>query len=310
MARANWLIAAGFVLTIGSCLTTLVLGPRYASDDFSRVQKAVAWNLAWLPFALAIAGAAVGLEGHYRKHRETGAAKKRWVGAILFLGVWATLAQFVGITSCGKYQDSRSACVGNLRYLGIAFHSYYERNLVLPPSAILGNDGRAWHSWRLLVSVDTAHRDLFEAYHQDEPWDGPHNLAIANTNASLFRCPHDGRQAAPGTAEYVVVQGHGFVFDRDESRSLHAIKDPLERTILVVEVADTKIAWTEPRDLTWERFLELYREHKLSQHRPGFPALMVDGSVQFFEYGELDEETLHGLFTIAGGEQWPSTPRK
>lgn len=73
-------------------------------------------------------------------------------------------------------------------------------------------------------------------------------------------------------------------------RSLEQITDGPRESILIAEIADSDIFWSEPRDLTFEEMsLQINTKSKpsISSHHPhGAMVLFADGSVEF-----LDEST-------------------
>ena len=95
--------------------------------------------------------------------------------------------------------------------------------------------------------------DLYKAYDFTEPWDGPKNkklLARLSRGVCLPERPQR-RHAGAAQTSYVAVVGPNAAWAGEKPRKLARFsgKDA-SNTIMVVEVADSGIAWAEPRDLS------------------------------------------------------------
>lgn len=83
------------------------------------------------------------------------------------------------------------------------------------------------------------------------------------------------------------------------------IRDDTSQTILVVDVHNSGITWTEPRDLDAETLN--YRINPpggtglQGPHSGGINVLMADGSVHFLN-NSIDPEVLKAMTTRSGGE--------
>lgn len=193
----------------------------------------------------------------------------------------------------------RMQCSGNMHYISFALHNYHSAIGTLPPPFIADDTGNRIHSWRGLIAP---YMDLQEVrnYSLDEPWNGPNNVALAESEVSVFTCPSDADGDANRTS-YVAVVGPGFAFDETAAVTFSSITDGAADTILLVEVAGRDIQWAEPRDLTFEEFLALYNDQAVSHHPGGFNVAYADASVHFLHYGLAPAE-LRALFTRDGGE--------
>src|SRR5579863_7317837 len=63
----------------------------------------------------------------------------------------------------------------HLKQLGVALHQYHDAYGCFPPAYVMGNDGKPWHSWRVLLLPFLDQKPLYDRYRFDEPWNGTHN---------------------------------------------------------------------------------------------------------------------------------------
>ena len=75
------------------------------------------------------------------------------------------------------------------------------------------------------------------------------------------------------------------MFEDGKSPKQREIRDGAENTIMVVEVAESGIQWTEPRDLEFEKMscrINDPSQPSISSHHPsGAMVLFADGSAHF-----------------------------
>ncbi len=178
----------------------------------------------------------------------------------------------------------------------------------MPPAYVVGPDGRRWHSWRTLLLPYLEYGDLYNAYNLEQPWDSPDNLRLArNPGRSLntFRRPED---PDPGSilTKFVAVVGPRTAFPGAGSLRFDDITDGLPNTISFVEIAESDILWSEPRDLPFDRM-------SFRLNDPDHPALSIgspygdargafaDGSVRHLD-DSLTPPVLRALLTANGGE--------
>ena len=159
------------------------------------------------------------------------------------------------------------------------------------------------HSWRLHILQYMEYNAIYKAYNFSEPWNGPNNSKMTITTIEEFLCPSDSSVRGRPLTNYLAVTGPGTVWD-----SRNSIPDQWH--IMVVEVANSKIRWAEPRDLTIDEACRsvgdgpgpwISSHHVISgrfffHDEAGSNVLLSDGSVEFIPAG-LPPETLRGLFT-------------
>jgi hypothetical protein len=230
---------------------------------------------------------------------------------VLMLIIWPVTA------TRGAARDTE--CKNYLHQLGLALHNYHDEHGSFPPAFVVDVDGQPMHGWRTLILRFVDHAPLYDQYHFDEPWNGPHNRTLhEKINVSTRGCPSDPEvyRAAAGTS-YAAVVGPDTAWPGDRAMMLAHITDDPENTILLVEVSPAFTNWFEPRDLDFESMsfrINDPDQPSLSSHHatePSWPwgnpvpyvhVLMVDGSVKRLPVS-TPPETIRSLLTVAGGEK-------
>src|SRR3972149_4277670 len=73
----------------------------------------------------------------------------------------------------------RQQRVRQFKQMAIAIHVYADAQKHLPPPAIRDKEGKPLLSWRVAILPYVEESGLYKQFHLDEPWDSPHNLALA-----------------------------------------------------------------------------------------------------------------------------------
>jgi hypothetical protein len=204
-------------------------------------------------------------------------------------------------------REAEAKCGDNLRTLAIAIQHYHDRFGSFPPAYMKGKDGRPAHSWRVLILPFLGRKDLYDAYHFDEPWDGPNNARLAEQMPNVFACPGN-RRGPPGRTSYVAVIGSQTIWPGDRAVSHHEVTDGTSNTILLIEIADSDIAWTEPRDVLMRELIPPGEDgvgpRFGSAHRDVINCAFADCSVRRIQkpfQGENARKVLRSALTAFGG---------
>ncbi len=140
---------------------------------------------------------------------------------------------------------------------------------------------------------------LYQKFHQDEPWDSPHNKALINEMPPVFACP--SRVNQPGMTTYRGFLGKGAFFEEGQATGIANITDGTSNTIMVVEATEA-VPWTKPdSDLPFDPAARPSLYGAGSPHPGGFNALFCDGSVRFIK-NSIAVQVFKFLITKAGGE--------
>ena len=139
-------------------------------------------------------------------------------------------------------------CTENLKQIGVAIQEYHLKYGCFPPAFIGDGKGKPKHSWRVLILPFLGEQELYAKYRFDEPWDSPHNMALAGEMPEVYRCPSD-RVSGGLQTSYAMIVGPHAISDGPTSRRIGDIENRGAGTIMVAEAADAGINWMEPRDL-------------------------------------------------------------
>jgi hypothetical protein len=186
----------------------------------------------------------------------------------------------------------------NLRQMHHGLQRYHDTHRRLPLAAVCGKDGTPLLSWRVALLPYLDQRPLYDKFHLDEPWDGPHNKPLLELMPKVFAVPGVS-PPEPYSTWYRVFVGPGAPFDLNPATAvtLGAIsaEDGTGNTLAVVEAGEA-VPWTKPDELTFAPDRPLPR---LGGPFPdGFNAVTFDGSVTFFRKDLQDDAA--ALRALAG----------
>ena len=238
--------------------------------------------------------------------------KKRWVAwlAAGFVAVGLFVALLLLASQIVLPIQRRVRCAANLKQIGLALHGYHTEWHCFPPAYLTDKNGRPMHSWRVLILPHLNERALYQQYWFEEPWNSPHNLAVAKQMPSVFRCPEDW-QAGPIDTSYAMFVGPGAFSEGPTSTTIDDFTDGTDKTLAVVEVSGFGIRWTQPRDLSIAEMTYTMNDAAAlgptSNHYGCADFLFADGSVRALGDAlawddEITPEMLRALITRAGGE--------
>ncbi len=192
----------------------------------------------------------------------------------------------------------RSQCVNNLKQIGLAMHNYHSTWDCFPPAAITDENGKPLLSWRVAILPYLEQSSLYQQFHQDEPWDSPHNLPLASMMPMVYRCPSNPL-IGPDETPYQVIVGPKTMFRADfKPVKITDITDGTSNTIMAAE-ARRSVTWTAPDDTVHDPTVPMSGLGSL--HPGGFNTLFADGSVRFIKMS-IASTVLDALFTRNGGE--------
>lgn len=238
---------------------------------------------------------------------------------------WKVLAiVLVGNCVCGLFLPAispareaarRMVCSNNLKQIALALHNYHDVYKSFPPAYIADSDGRPLHSWRVLILPFLEQQPLYDTYRFDEPWDGPNNRTLLGKMPDVYRCPSRSEHGSKDHSHtsYVAIVGEDTVWPGQEARAIREILDGSANTLLVCELSDRDIAWTEPTDVSYSSAIDLltardpdlYSGHVYQnffyESSYGRQIAIADGSVHFLGNG-IGPEDASRLLTINDGE--------
>jgi len=231
---------------------------------------------------------------------------RRWAPGVLvvYLLFVGCLGQLLPARSSAPEAHPRVCCTNSLKQLALALHNYHDIYGSFPPAYVADDHGRPLHSWRVLILPFMEEEALYKDFRLDEPWDSPHNLKLADAMPIIYRCRSDPSSTWPCTS-YVAVIGAETAWPGATAVSFSDFTDGSSNTLLLVEVENSGILWTEPRDLRVDKMAPTLNssvgQGVSSNHPGGVNVALADGSVQFLS-DTLTAEQLRALLTIDGGE--------
>ena len=214
--------------------------------------------------------------------------------------------------SSAREAARRGQCSNQLKQIALALHNYYDLYQAFPPAMIRDENGRALHSWRVLILPFMEEQGLYKKYRFDEPWDGPNNRLLLAEMPRVYACPSNRRTGATGqtATSYVAVVGPGTAWPNDRGRRFREFTDGTSNTLLVLETHGPPIPWMEPRDLSFEDAVAVLSAPEPNDYghvHQGFfydtsygrNAALADGAVHFL--GFLPPEMAASLIGIDNG---------
>ena len=226
------------------------------------------------------------------------------VGVVMLFCGGILIALLLPAVQAAREAARRASCLNNLKQIGLAMQNYNEVHGCFPPAYVPDENGRPMHSWRVLLLPFMEQNALHGQYDFDEPWDGPNNRRLTGMIGKVYRCPSEDSMDDSETS-YVMIVGPGTISDGPTPTSFRQLADGTSNTIMIVEVADSGIQWTEPRDLNAEEVSFQVGggmgEGIGGNHPRVTNALFCDGAVHSI-HESIAPELLRAMTTIAGGE--------
>jgi Protein of unknown function (DUF1559) len=226
-----------------------------------------------------------------------------WPLIVSALVVGGLLCVLVPAVHKAREAARASQCLCNLCMIKMALLNYHETFGSFPPAYVADANGKPMHSWRVLILPFMEQSTLYNSYRMDEPWDGPNNRKLIDQRPNVFNCP--SRLPSPGLTSYVTIVGPNTAFPGAKTTKLGDIHDGPGSTILVAELSNIDIAWTEPNDLDAETMSwaidDPNRPSISSPHDTGPAVVFADASYR--RLGTYHPpENLKAMTTINGGE--------
>lgn len=199
----------------------------------------------------------------------------------------------------------RSQCSNHLKQIGLALQNYHDVFGSFPPAYIADANGKPMHSWRVLILPFMEHKNLYDSYNFNEPWNGPKNSKLAGNVPWCFVCPACSTEQSRTETNYVAVVGPQTMWPGERATRFSDLADGSSNTLMVVEVHGSGIHWMEPRDLHVVQMplaVNPTRGQGISSpHKECALAVFADGHTAPL-VNTIPPQTLEALLTIAGGE--------
>jgi hypothetical protein len=183
----------------------------------------------------------------------------------------------------------------NLKIIGLALRRYHDAYGTFPPAVVTDDAGQPLYSGRVLLLPFLGHPQLFNAFHTDQPWNNPANMG----NIPWMFTDPANQDRWTGQADFLFVTGKGTLFEQQPGTPgicMTDIPDGITNTMAVVEVKNSGIYWSQPRDLDISHPTPL----PPGNHPQGNNVLMADGTVRRIPSNSLSPESVRALATRNG----------
>jgi len=192
------------------------------------------------------------------------------------VGVLCVVFALASLVSQAQDAARRATCQNNLKQIGLALHEYHDAYGCFPAAFSVDASSKPLHSWRVVILNFLISSKFSSTFDYTLPWNHPKNLKASAPWSHPFQCPSAPPLKGSGFTNYVMVVGQ------------KGNADP--PAIIVVEIADSDIHWTEPRDLDFDemnfKINDPSKPSISSHHAHGAMVFYADGSVHF-----MDEST-------------------
>src|SRR6266487_3289226 len=128
---------------------------------------------------------------------------------------------------------------GNLKQIGLAFHSFHDATLTMPIDLI--KDDKPLLSWRVVILPYIEEDNLYKQFKLDEPWDSDHNKTLIAKMPKIYAPIRV--KAKEGETYYQVFTGEKAIFGPKKLPRIPAsIPDGTGNTGMVFE-AGQPVIW-------------------------------------------------------------------
>lgn len=146
---------------------------------------------------------------------------------------------------------------------------------------------------------------LFEEYSLEDAWNDDTNAKLFGQRPLAYACPE---VVDPTHTSYQAAVSLRTPWPYDTPAQVRDFTDGTSNTLMLFDVHDPEVVWTQPKDLTLQQATnaaEHGQKHFSGNTPVGINVLLADGSARFLSR-DINPETLHGLLTPSGGRPLPS----
>jgi len=168
------------------------------------------------------------------------------------------VAALIGVIACfglvsinwAKRAAAESSCNGHVTKIALALGEYRLAHGRWPPAIVRDRNGRAMHSWRVLILPELGYHELHQKYDFDEPWNSGNNLQLLANRPTVYGCPNC--QGGTTTSYFLLASAAQRVLVVPDSIPGDAGRVPGSQKrmmeVVVCEHNNTRVRWTEPQE--------------------------------------------------------------
>lgn len=167
-----------------------------------------------------------------------------------------------------------------LKEVGLACWNFESTYGSFPPSASYDAGGQPLLSWRVHLLPFLGHRELYNQFHWNEPWNSEHNRTLIPKMPAVY-LSRGLESRTDGKTCLLAPVGAGAMWYGKAGTVAQSVSDELSQTMLLVEVAPKHaVTWTAPDDwsIDWNNPVEMLRRSDGRLLR----AILADGAVRSF----------------------------
>ncbi len=148
----------------------------------------------------------------------------------------------------------RNKSAANLEQIIKALNQHARDHGTYPTQAITSKRfGRPLLSWRVAILPELGYAGFFQEFKLEEPWDSPHNLALARHIPEVFASPERGDEKT----NYLAPHGPGTAWHGIRGKDPLSFADGADTTLVVIEADESAaVVWTKPEDLPTDQSLK------------------------------------------------------
>lgn len=234
------------------------------------------------------------------------------------------LALLLPAVQAAREAARRTACLNNLRQIGIGLHQYHEATGSFPQGCIEKRtreepDNRQL-AWSIFLLPYVEQEAIYEQVHLDKKYDGAENADVAARVLEIYICPTVSQdkqlRSGRGACHYGGMNGERITPSRnnppngvmleDRKVSIAEIRDGTSQTLIIAEDSEFRDGqWINGGNIFDQAFpinqAPAFDNNIHSEHTGGAHGLFCDGSVHFLQE-TMDLDTLAAICTRAGGE--------
>ena len=147
-----------------------------------------------------------------------------------------------------QYRHNRTMSMNNASQIARALQNYAATYGMYPPAVVYDADGKAMHSWRVLILRELGEGILYNRYRFDEPWDSIHNSQLFSDCPRVYISPTVASTGFTSESNYFALTGPNTIFSGQPVAPAD-VTDGLDQTLMVVESSNALHEWSKPVDV-------------------------------------------------------------